>query len=211
MTRSPLLSPSQRSATRRIELEIEQSGRTGTAIVRDASPRDLLITSQMALAIETPLLFRMESGFPLTITEFSGTVHWMNKATIPVEFGIALTSNAPPELLLSTSGSISRELRYRCRVPGEILIPGQSKPVTALAINYSRAGCCLMSETELRSGAEVFFIFRNPKHLHRVRLRVRWSSSNNHQFLIGCQNSSRTNSWSMADFDVAKHLATNAK
>ncbi|MFO0977045.1 MAG: PilZ domain-containing protein [Planctomycetaceae bacterium] len=209
MTRSAQLSPTQPLATRRIQLEIEQNGRSGTATLRDASPRDLLITSQMALAAETPLLFRMEAGFPLTTIEFSGTVHWMNKATIPVEFGIALKSNAPPELLLNTSGSISRELRYRCRVPGEILIPGQSKPVSALAINYSRAGCCLMSEVELRSGTEVFFIFRNPRHLHRVRLRVRWSSSNNHQFLMGCQNSSRTNSWSMADFDVTKTLAAN--
>jgi|GEM_PF-5141495 len=62
MTRSPQLSPAQPLASRRIQLEIEQNGRSGTATVRDASPRDLLITSQMVLAVETPLLFRMEAG-----------------------------------------------------------------------------------------------------------------------------------------------------
>ena len=138
--------------------------------------------------------------------EFTGAIHWINKATIPIEYGIALAGHAPPELLLNTSGSISRELRYRCRIFGEVLIPGQARPITALAINYSRAGCCLLTDVEIRPTEEIFFIFRQPKHLHRVRFRVRWCSSNNHQFLVSCQNFSRKNSWAMADFDVPKLL-----
>lgn len=206
MTRTATLSRSLPLSSRKIELTIEQIGRTGQALVRDASPRDLLITSPMVLDVGKNVLFRMESGFPLTTTEFIGAIHWMNRATIPAEYGIALASNTPPELLLNTSGSISRELRYRCRVPGEVLVPSQTKPIPALAINYSRAGCCLLTDVDVRAGMEMFFIFRQPKHLHRVRLRVRWSSSNNHQFLVGCQNSSRTNSWAMADFDVPTRL-----
>lgn len=206
MTRTAILSRSQPLSSRNLELGIEQNGRTGTALVRDASPRDLLMTSKTALDPEHQVTFRMEAGFPLTTIMFTGVIHWINKATIPIEYGIALTGNAPPELLLNASGSISRELRYRCRVAGEVLVPAKPKPIPALVINYSRAGCCLLTDVEIRPTTEFFFIFRQPKHMHRVRLRVRWCSSNNHQFLVGCQNSSRTNSWTMADFDVPKQM-----
>lgn len=206
MTRTATLSRSLPLSSRKIELTIEQMGRTGQALVRDASPRDLLITSPMVLDAGMNVLFRMESGFPLTTTEFIGAIHWMNRATIPAEYGIALASNAPPELLLNTSASLDRELRFRCRVVGEVIVPTQADPIPALVINYSRAGCCVVTKVNVPTGTEIFFIFRHPKHLNRIRLRVRWSSSNNHEFLIGCQNSNRTHNWAMADFDVPKRL-----
>lgn len=206
MTRTATLLKGQPLSPRNTELIVEQKGRMDKSLVRDASPRDLLITSQMVLDAGENVCFRMQSGFPLTMTEFIGAIHWTNRSGIPAEYGIALASNAPPELLLNTSASLDRELRFRCRVVGELIVPKQADPIPALVINYSRAGCCLVTKVNVPTGTEIFFIFRHPKHLNRIRLRVRWSSSNNHEFLIGCQNSNRTQNWAMADFDVPKRL-----
>jgi hypothetical protein len=108
--------------------------------------------------------------------------------------GVAFSVPVPPDLIIAADGSLRGNLRYGCKVPGQMTFEQNSEVVSATAINYSRNGMCLQTSLKCEIGQALQFLWQSPSErsgsLQKKRSVcsvVRWVSAVGDTFLLGCE------------------------
>jgi hypothetical protein len=137
--------------------------------------------SELQLRQRVVVLFHSEiAAFEVAIP---GVVHWLNTRQNPCEAGIAVEEPIPVELELRQPGCIRTNLRFSCRVRGQLSWAGGGQDairetdavsINAVATNYSREGFCVQLHSEPNIGAHVLFEWQNDRTKYGLQGVVRW-------------------------------------
>lgn len=140
-----------------------------------------------ALVIEaSPYDIRATTGFPTTIGQKTGVcwgseylaidieipelVHSVYTTGTKTEIGIATHQCLPDELLFDGSGVQRTSIRFQCRVPGRVSLPGVTGTVSALVLNYSRKEMCPQVNAAPKAGDTIHFLMGEECGRTKMRL-----------------------------------------
>jgi hypothetical protein len=165
------------------------------ALVIEASPYDIRATTLLPTAIGQKTGVCWRSEYLAIDIEIPGLVHSVYTTGTKTEIGIATRQCLPDELLFDGSGVQRTSIRFQCRVPGRVSLPGVTGTVSALVLNYSRRGMCLQVNAVPKAGDTIQFLMGEEsgrtkmppgKLREKMEAVVRWVSAGKDSSLIGC-------------------------
>lgn len=121
--------------------------------------------------------------------------------------GVAFSVPVPPDLIIAADGSLRSNLRYACKVAGQMTLEQISEMAPATAINYSRNGMCLQTCLRCEIGQSLQFSWQSTsgrsdfRQKRSVRSVVRWVSAVGDTFLLGCETADDF-LWPLSQVDV---------
>lgn len=165
------------------------------ALVVEASPYDIRATTLMPTTIGQKTGVCWGSEYLAIDIEIPGLVHCVYNSGTKTEIGIATHQCLPDELLFDGSGVQRTSIRFQCRVPGRVSLPGITGTVSALVLNYSRKGMCLQVNAVPKTGDTIHFLtgeecgrtkMQSGKLREKMEAVVRWVTAGKDSSLIGC-------------------------
>jgi len=177
----------------------------------EAAGCDLLVRTPKAMPVGSCFQIIQMTGFPPEERHWKGVVHWASHKGSQSELGLALSTTAPPETLIASTGSFRRQLRFQTKIAAMMQISGSNKVQSVTVLNYSRGGMCLQTPQPLVVGNEIEVRWTPSRHLVNsmaqqvVKATVRWVTPISSMSLAGCKMESG-NEYPFSEIDVLRTL-----
>lgn len=177
----------------------------------EAAGCDLIVRTPKAMAAGSCFQIIQMTGFPPEERHWKGVVHWASHKGSQSELGLALSTTAPPETLIASTGSFRRQLRFQTKIAAMMQVAGNSKVHSVTVLNYSRGGMCLQTPQPLVVGNELEVRWTPARHLSNsmaqqiVKATVRWVTPISSMSLAGCKMESG-NEYPFSEIDVLRTL-----
>lgn len=177
----------------------------------EAAGCDLLVRTPKAMPVGSCFQIIQMTGFPPEERHWKGVVHWASHKGSQSELGLALSTTAPPETLIASTGSFRRQLRFQTKIAAMMQISGNNKVQSVTVLNYSRGGMCLQTPQPLVVGNEIEVRWTPSRHLVNsmaqqvVKATVRWVTPISSMSLAGCKMESG-NEYPFSEIDVLRTL-----
>ena len=85
----------------------------------EAAGCDLQVRTAKSMPVGSCFQIIQMTGFPPEERQWKGVVHWASHRGSQSELGLALSTMAPPETLIASTGSFRRQLRFQTKIDGE--------------------------------------------------------------------------------------------
>lgn len=177
----------------------------------EAAGCDLQVRTTRSMAVGTCFQIVQMTGFPPEERQWKGVVHWATHRGSQSELGLALSTPAPPETLIASTGSFRRQLRFQTKIAAMMQVSGSGKVTPVTVLNYSRGGMCLQTPQPLVIGNEVEVRWTPSRQSASsiaqqvVKATVRWVTPIAHMSVAGCKMESG-NAYPFSEIDVARTL-----
>lgn len=177
----------------------------------EAAGCDLLVRTPKSMPVGSCIQIIQMTGFPPEERHWKGVVHWASHRGSQSELGLALSTTAPPETLIASTGSFRRQLRFQTKIAAMMQISGNNKVQPVTVLNYSRGGMCLQTPQPLVVGNEIEVRWTPSRHLVNsisqqvVKATVRWVTPISSMSLAGCKMESG-NEYPFSEIDVIRTL-----
>ncbi len=162
--------------------------------VLEASGFDLRILSSRAFPVGQIVKVKTLTGFPASEEEFPGVVHFVVSRLGRFEIGIVLVCHVAEELIVISTGGQRVNIRFQCKVPGDVYWTDSATKESATVLNYSRGGICLQTRHRAEPGSSFQLKWNYPVPGTYMKSAsgcfsgvVRWSSGSDGSALAGCK------------------------
>lgn len=177
----------------------------------EAAGCDLQVRTAKSMAVGSCFQIIQMTGFPPEERQWKGVVHWAAHRGGQSELGLALSTTAPPETLIASTGSFRRQLRFQTKIAAMMQVTGGSKVMPVTVLNYSRGGMCLQTPQPLAVGNEIEVRWTPSRHSTSsisqqvVKATIRWVTPIANMSLAGCKMESG-HEYPFSEIDVVRTL-----